>query len=61
MYRHQEHGGDVDALDVDDLHRVDGGDGEGSGLLVPVMEFVEVLVQDGPVIDPVDPVRGVVL
>ena len=39
---HGEHGGDVDALDVEELHRVDGGHREGGGLLVRVVQLVEV-------------------
>ena len=40
---HNEHGGDVDTLDVDKLYGVDGGDTEGCGLLVCVVQLVEVL------------------
>ena len=40
---HSEHGGDVDGLDVEELHGVDGRHREGSGLLVCVVELVEVL------------------
>ena len=40
---HSEHGGDVDGLDVEELHGVDGRHREGSGLLVRVVELVEVL------------------
>ena len=40
---HREHGGDVDSLDVEELHGVDGRHREGGGLLVRVVELVEVL------------------
>ena len=40
---------------------MDCSDGEGSGLLVGVVQFVEVLVQEGHVVDAVVPVRDVVL
>ena len=40
---HKEHGSDVDALDVEELHRVDGGHREGGRLLVRVVQLVEVL------------------
>ena len=38
-----EHGRDVDCLDVEELHGVDGRHGEGGGLLVGVVQLVEVL------------------
>ena len=40
---HEEHGRDVDGLDVEELHWVDGGDGEGGGLFVSVVQLVEML------------------
>ena len=40
---HEEHGGDVDGLDVEELHGVDGGDGECGGLFVGVVQLVEML------------------
>ena len=52
MYVHEEHGSYVDKLDVEELHRVDGSHREGSGLLVGVVQLVEVLVQEGHVVDP---------
>lgn len=48
-------------LDVHDLHRVNGRDGEGSGLLVLVMQLVEVLVQERGVVHPVHYVGCIVL
>ena len=42
-HRHREHRGDVDSLDVEELHGVDGRHREGGGLLVRVVELVEVL------------------
>ena len=44
---HEEHGGDVDGLDVEELHRVDGGDGESCWLFVGVVKFVEMLQSSG--------------
>ena len=43
VHGHSEHGGDVDGLDVEELHRVDGRHREGGGLLVRVVELVEML------------------
>lgn len=43
---HSEHRGDVDGLDVEELHRVDGRHREGGGLLVRVVELVEMLKND---------------
>ena len=40
---HEEHGSDVDALDVEELHRVDGSNREGCRLFVRVVQLVEVL------------------
>ena len=40
---HEEHWCDVDGLDVEELHGVDGGDGEGGGLFVGVVQLVEML------------------
>ncbi len=40
---HQEHWCDVDGLDVEELHGVDGGDGECGGLFVSVVQLVEML------------------
>lgn len=45
MSREEEERQTHGQLDVHDLERMDGGDGEGSGLLVLVVQFVEVLVQ----------------
>ena len=47
MNVHEEHGGDVDRLDVEELHRVDGGDGECGGLFVGVVQLVEMLTSRG--------------
>ena len=44
---HREHGGDIDGLDVEELHRVYGGDGESRGLFVGVVKFVEMLQKLG--------------
>ena len=38
-----EHRGDIDGLDIEELHGVDGRHWEGGGLLVCVVKFVEVL------------------
>ena len=43
---HSEHGGDIDGLDVKELHGVDGRHWEGGGLLVRVVKLVEVLKID---------------
>ena len=40
---------------------MDGGDGEGRGLLVRVVKLVEVLVQERHVVDAVGPVSEVIL
>ena len=40
---HEEHWRDVNGLDVEELHGVDGGDGEGGGLFVGVVQLVEML------------------
>ncbi len=61
MYGPEEHGRNVDALDVGDLEGVDGGDGEGRGLFVRVVQLVKVLVQKRPVVDAVRPVGQVIL
>ena len=57
----EEHGRDVDHLDGGHLDGVDGGDGEGRGVLVGVVKLVEALVEEGHVVDPVGPVGQVVL
>ena len=57
----EEHWWDVDDLDGDELHGVDGRDREGRGLLVVMVQLVEVLVQEGHVVHPVVPVGDVVL
>jgi len=46
---HEEHWRDVDGLDVEELHGVDGGDGESGGLFVGVVQLVEVLTSRGKV------------
>ena len=61
MNLEEEHGRDVDALEDDELHRVDGGHGEGRRLLVGVVQLVEVLVHPGPVEDAVAPVSQIIL
>jgi len=43
------------------FHGVDGGDTERRRLLVSVVKFVEVLVQRGQMVDPVRPIRQIVL
>jgi len=48
-------------LDVHDLHRVNGCDGEGSGLFVLVMQLMEMLVQEGGVVHSVHYVGRIVL
>lgn len=48
-------------LYVHDLEGMDGRHGKCSRLLVLVMQLVEVLVQEGSVVRPVNPVRHVVL
>ena len=57
----EEHGGDEDGLHVHELDRVDGRHGERRRLLVRVVELVEVLVQEGGVVDAVAPVGQIVL
>ena len=57
----EEHGRDVDHLDGGHLDGVDGGDGEGRGVLVGVVKLVEALVEKRHVVDPVGPVGQVVL
>jgi len=61
MYGEEKHWGNVDALDPYELNRMDRCDGEGCGLLVGVVKFVEVFVQPGPVKYAMSPVRNVVL
>ena len=56
MNLEEEHGWNVDGLEDDELNRVNGSDGEGGGLLVRVMQLVEVLVEERPVEDAVAPV-----
>ena len=48
-------------LHVNEFDRMDGRDGEGRRLLVRVMKFVEVLVQERRVIHSVVPVSQVIL
>ena len=38
-----EHRGDIDGLDIEELHGVDGRHWEGGGLLVRVVKLVEML------------------
>lgn len=77
VYLHEEHGRNVDGLYVEELHRVNGGDGESCGLFVRMVEFVEMLnymlllkpmvkplhylVQEWHMVDSVVPVGDVVL
>ena len=56
MNLEKEHGRDVDGLEDDKLDGVNGSDGESGGLLVGVMQLVEVDVQEWPVEDSVAPV-----
>lgn len=48
-------------LDVHDLERMDGGDREGSRLLVLVVELVEMLVEPRSVVQTMKDIRRVVL
>ena len=61
MNRHEEHGRNVDELNVDELKGVDGGDGKGRGVFVGVVKFVEMLIQPGCVVNTVRPVCEVIL
>ena len=61
MNRKEEHGQDVNALDVDELERVDGRDGESGRLLISVMQLVKVFVQPRRVVNPVSPICEVIL
>ena len=56
MNLEKEHGRDVDGLEDDKLNGMNGSDGEGGGLLVGVMQLVEVDVQEWPVENTVAPV-----
>ncbi len=59
--RPQEQRRDQHGLDVQELDRVDGRHREGRRLFVRVVELVEVLVEERHVVQPVMPVRQVVL
>ena len=52
----QEHGRDVDWLEDDELNGMNGSDREGGGLLVGVMQLVEVDVQEWQVEDAMAPI-----
>ena len=56
MNLEQEHGRDVDGLEDDELNGMNGSDGEGGGLLVGVMQLVEVDVQEWQVEDAMAPI-----
>lgn len=57
----EDHGADQDGLHVEELNGMDGGDTERCGLLVLVVQLVEVLVEEGQVVYAVVPVGQVVL
>ena len=61
MSRYEKHGGHEYGLDVHEFKGMDGRDREGRRLLVGVVEFVKMLVQERSVVQPVGPVRPVVL
>lgn len=48
-------------LNMHNLNWMDGGDGEGGGLFVFMMKFVEMLVQPGCVVQPVKYIGCVIL
>ncbi len=56
MNLEQEHGRDVDGLEYDELNGMNGSDGEGGGLLVGVMQLVEVDVEKWQVKDAMAPI-----
>jgi hypothetical protein len=57
----QEHGRDVDGLEDDELDGMNGSDGEGGGLLVGVVQLVEVDVHEWQVEDTMTPISKVIL
>ena len=57
----EEHGRDINALNVQNLERMNGGHGEGRRLFVSVVQLVEMLVEERSVVDPVGPVSQVIL
>lgn len=61
MHGEEHHGTDEDGLHVEKFNGMDGGDAEGRGLLVLVVQLVEVFVEEGQVVHTVVPVRQVVL
>merc|ERR1719348_1942127 len=56
----EEHRAELDTLLVKELNRVYGSDAEGGGLLVLVVQLVELLVKERPVVETVEPVRDVI-
>lgn len=48
-------------LHMDELERVNGCDAKSSGLLVLVVKLVEILVEEGQVVEPVVPVGEIIL
>jgi hypothetical protein len=56
-----EHRRDVNGLEDDKFHRMNGSDREGSGLFVSVVELVEVFVQKWGVENAMTPIGKVIL
>jgi len=61
VHRNKQHWTNKNALVEEELRWMDGSDTEGSGLLVGVVELVEVAVEEWEVENPVGPVSQVVL
>ena len=57
----EEHGRDINALDVQNLERMNSGHGEGRRLFVSMVQLVEMLVEERSVVDSVGPVSQVIL
>ena len=57
----QEHRADDDTLQVYELHGMNSRNTEGGGLLVLVVQLVEMLVKEGPMVNSMMPVSKVIL
>lgn len=57
----EEHGRDVDTLNVHNLQRMNSGHREGRRLFVSVVQLVEMLIKERRVVDPMGPVSQVIL
>jgi hypothetical protein len=60
-YRNDEKGRKKDTLHMHELNGMNCRHGESSGLLVSVMQFMEILVKPGGVVHPVMPICKIVL